>query len=140
MQKVWHLACRLTNRLMLAVFVSSVVAGQTVSFAQLQYGLYFGDRDMGRGVMYVDPNNWTLLAQFTQGFPGGGPGGAMCYGLAFSPDRRTLWVGSHLDGVIHEYEAATGRLIRSVQSPVSSPRKMATVPFGTNQYYLYVAS
>jgi hypothetical protein len=133
-------AVALTNRLMLAVFVSIVVAGQTVSFAQLDYGLYYGDRDLGRGAMYVDPNNWTLLAQFTREFPNGGPGRAMCYGIAFSPDGRTAWVGSHLDGVIHEYDAATGRQISSVQSPVPSPRKMATAPFGTNQYYLYVAS
>jgi hypothetical protein len=121
---------------MLAVFVSIVVAGQTVSFAQLDYGLYYGDRDLRRGAMYVDPNNWTLLAQFTHEFPEG----AMCYGIAFSPDGRTAWVGSHLDGIIYEYDAATGRQISSVQSPVPYPRKMATAPSGTNQYYLYVAS
>jgi DNA-binding beta-propeller fold protein YncE len=64
----------------------------------------------------------------------------MCYGIAFSPDGRTAWVGSHLDGIIYEYDAATGRQISSVQSPVPYPRKMATAPSGTNQYYLYVAS
>jgi len=127
----------------------AIAASITIQLAQAQdYGLYIGDRDMERGVVYAYPGitnlashafTWPLITQFSD--PNYDWGGLdFCYGLAFAPGG-ILWAGNVLGGTLEKFDATTGAHLGTVSAPVS-PHGLAIGPpacRSSGSYAVYVA-
>jgi hypothetical protein len=127
----------------------AIAASVTIQLAQAQdYGLYIGDRDMERGIVYAYPGitnlashafTWPIITQFSDpNFDWGYLD--FCYGLAFAPDGK-LWASNVLNGTLEAFDATTGAHLLSVPAPLN-PHGIAIgpPPCGSSApYAVYVA-
>lgn len=126
--------------------IAATIAAQCVN-AQ-NYGLYIGDRDMERGIVYAYPGitnlashafTWPTVSQFSD--PNFNWANLdFCYGLAFAPDG-VLWAGNVFGRSLERFDASTGAHLSTISAPIT-PHGIAVGPpsrGSTSSYAIYVA-
>ncbi|GBC91603.1 hypothetical protein HRbin15_00057 [bacterium HR15] len=127
----------------------AIAASIGINCVQAQdYGLYIGDRDMERGIVYAYPGitnlashpfTWPVITQFSDPNFNWGTYD-FCYGLAFAPDG-ILWAGNVLGNSLEQFDATTGAHLGTVPAPIS-PHGIAIGPpprGSSSTYAVYVA-
>lgn len=133
---------RSTKLLTMALLSLGIVVGHTQD-----YGLYMGDRDMERGVVYAFPGitnlasgpfTWPTIVQFSD------PNFDwayydFCYGIAFADG--TLWAGNVFGGTLEQFSASTGAHLSTINLGFA-PHGIAVGPPASGSsatYAIYVA-
>lgn len=133
---------RSTKLLTMALLSLGIVVGHTQN-----YGLYIGDRDMERGVVYAFPGitnlasgpfTWPTIVQFSDpNFDWASYD--FCYGIAFA--RGTLWAGNVFGRTLEQFDGSTGAHLSTI-NPGFGPHGIAVGPPASGSsatYAIYVA-